>query len=463
MTKVSPLCPIDPAVVEDPSTAEKEKENSWIKRQIASSLTGRIIRSSYESLKATGNSVTCLSPWGDQSPLILPCLRFRDLAIESVLAATGGTASIASPMMGNMNDAFVPSAIPGPNIAVEQIYSIGFDIADDLITGDPVDRAIDATKVNEWRGRLETTSAKELRITLKYKIGMSDAAVGFYKSSVHPDSNLFTKTKEYLDSEKAWFSPYLFASNRRPIIPRLVHPDFVFCHGPFLQGDYRVGENLLNESASIISFCGSVIPTTSEEEPGDTKEDETRDRTQSKLNAFASKLTHPRKRANDSQSSRARAPVSGEPAPPEFPPDPRRIVILAVGIKPFRKFWTSCARPGESVINYILLNGCPAIVVPVKTGSPLLAWNTLTLEHLHKINPSGTDFDGLMDAFYEFLDLCVDWDRVKLEKEKEEDQREALKEVLRAFLEALIKTKECQEALKTIDPQRTGIAMWRIS
>ena len=41
---------------------------------------------------------------------------------------------------------------------------------------------------------------------------------------------------DYLAVEKGWFSPYLFASCRRPIIPRSVKPDFVFCHGPFLIG-----------------------------------------------------------------------------------------------------------------------------------------------------------------------------------------------------------------------------------
>ena len=41
---------------------------------------------------------------------------------------------------------------------------------------------------------------------------------------------------DYLAVEKGWFSPYLFASGRRPVIPRSVKPDVVFCHGPFLQG-----------------------------------------------------------------------------------------------------------------------------------------------------------------------------------------------------------------------------------
>ena len=50
------------------------------------------------------------------------------------------------------------------------------------------------------------------------------------------DNSLFSSVMDYLSIEKGWFSPYLFASGRRPVIPRSVKPDIVFCHGPFLSG-----------------------------------------------------------------------------------------------------------------------------------------------------------------------------------------------------------------------------------
>lgn len=61
-----------------------------------------------------------------------------------------------------------------------------------------------------------------------------------------------------------------------------------------------------------------------------------------------------------------------------LPPIPHRMVILILGLKPHRKSWILSARPAETVINCILLNGCPSIVVPVKVGTPLLAWGVLT-------------------------------------------------------------------------------------
>lgn len=82
----SALGPIDPTALEAPN--EDEKSAPWVVRKLVGSMTGRIVMSSYESLRAAGTSVICLSPWGDSSPLLLPCIRFRDLAVHTVIVAT---------------------------------------------------------------------------------------------------------------------------------------------------------------------------------------------------------------------------------------------------------------------------------------------------------------------------------------------------------------------------------------
>ncbi len=168
---------------------------------------------------------------------------------------------------------------------------------------------------------------------------------------------------------------------------------------------------------------------------------------------------------------------AGDPTPQltllPAPPSPRRMVIVLVGLKPHRKLWTTSARPGESVINYLLLNGCPAIVVPVKVGAPLLAWDALTLEELWKVelpleggeSQSG-QFEGIVSVLYEFLDLCIDWERVVLDEgntEHDEDtKRNILKASLMLLLAAAIRSKECKEVVNEVDKERSGIAMWRI-
>ncbi|KIK02887.1 hypothetical protein K443DRAFT_677233 [Laccaria amethystina LaAM-08-1] len=95
-SEISVLGPIDPA--SRPTLNEEEKAAPWIVRKLVGSITGRIVMSSYESLRAAGTSVICLSPWGDSSPLLLPCIRFRDLAVHTVIVATGGMAAVAAPV-----------------------------------------------------------------------------------------------------------------------------------------------------------------------------------------------------------------------------------------------------------------------------------------------------------------------------------------------------------------------------
>lgn len=72
----------------------------------------------------------------------------------------------------------------GDTILVEVGLTAGFDltttVADELIIGHGVSAIIPIHSK-----RLETTNVKTLLITLKYKHTIADAALGFYRSSVH--------------------------------------------------------------------------------------------------------------------------------------------------------------------------------------------------------------------------------------------------------------------------------------
>ncbi|KAK7683156.1 hypothetical protein QCA50_013829 [Cerrena zonata] len=467
-TDISPLGPIDPSSVSD---AENQKSAPWIVRKLVGSVTGRIVMSSWETLRASGTSVVCLSPWGDSSPLLLPCIRFRDLVVHGVIAATGGMAAVAAPVMGPVSDAVVASL--GDTLLVEIGMHAGFDLtikaANDLVFDKPLNAVIPIHSK-----RLETTGVKTMLITLKYKHIIEDASLGFFRSSIHQDVSLFSNVLGYFSIEKGWFSPYLFASGRRPIIPRTMKPDVVFCHGPFLEGDYRLGQTLLKESASVIALCAAPPPE--EEKPRSDS---------------GSTLSLPTRADLPNLSkmfSRSRTPSpepSLTPLPP--PPAPRRLILVVVGLKPHRAgLWTTSQRPSESVMNYQLLNGCPALVVPVKVGAPLVAWDTLTLEHLWKTplpnegeTFEGTKFEGVVTVFYEFLDMCVDWDRVTLSKEQEDSgeavkmdgdvldsdldkKKKTLREALDVLVASAIRSGESKEVRKELDGARSGIAMWRI-
>ncbi|KAG7446790.1 uncharacterized protein BT62DRAFT_980427 [Guyanagaster necrorhizus] len=434
-------------------------------------MTGRIVLSSYESLRAAGTSIICLSPWGDSSPLSLPCIRFRDIAVHTVIAATGGMAAVAAPVMGPVSDLVVGSL--GDSILVEIGVHTGFEtttkIANDLIIDKTLKHIIPIHSK-----MLETTNVKSILITLKFKQTMEDAALGFFRSSVHKDPSLFSSVIDYFSVDKGWFSPYLFASSRRPIIPRTMQPDVLFCHGPFLEGDYKIGETLLKESASVIILTSaplSGVKTIQAEEPSRFS--------LSNLNIPSLSLSNllSRSRSPSPSPESGKGAAEGEPTPQltplPVPPSPRRMVIVLMGLKPHRKLWTTSARPGESVINYILFNGCPAIVVPVKVGAPLLAWDALTLEELWKIElpPEGGEsqsgqFEGIVSVLYEFLDLCVDWKRIILDEESsdcdEEEGRNVLKVSLTLLLAAAVRSKDSKEVVKEVDKERSGFAMWRI-
>ena len=125
-------------------------------------------------------------------------------------------------------------------------------------------------------------------------------------------------------------------------------------------GDYRVGETLLAESASVISFASS--PTSYPEAPPEAPAEPSA-HSSPKLSALSlPSLSH--------MVQRSRTP-SPEPAltPLPEPPKPRRLVLLVVGLAPHRKLWTTSQRPGESVMYYTLLNGCPAVILPAR-GEP---------------------------------------------------------------------------------------------
>ncbi|KAJ3506631.1 hypothetical protein NLJ89_g6768 [Agrocybe chaxingu] len=360
--------------------------------------------------------------------------------------------------MGPVADAAVASF--GDTILVELGLHVGFNLstklANDLVFDKPINKLVPIHSK-----RLETTGVKVLLITLRYKSTMDDAALGFYRSSVHSDVSLFAAVKDYLAVEKGWFSPYLFASARRPIIPRNMKPDIIFCHGPFR----------------------SVTSTGSESNAGAAAPNVGEDHSHHRMFPVLG-LSIP---ALSNKFSRSRTP-SPEPAlttlPP--PPVPRRMVILLVGLKPHRKIWTSSARPGESVINYILLNGCPSIVVPVKVGAPLVAWDGLTLQQLWEVELPGTGgeksasgkFEGVVNVLFEYLDLCMDWERVMVATGGEAAERHqaeasgglhnqtrkksALKNVVTLLVAGAVRSKASEEAKKELDPERSGIAMWRI-
>ena len=251
-------------------------------------------------------------------------------------------------------------------------------------------------------------------------------------------------------------------------------------HAHITLGDYRIGETLLAESASVIAFASKPPPPPS---PPVTSSDN-----HSSLSLPLGGRVELSSLSNMFSRSRTPSPEPTLTALPP-PPTPRRLVILVVGLKPHRTLWTTSARPSESVLQYQLLNGCPAIVVPVKLGAPLVAWDTLTLDHLWEVHlptddesEDGSKFNGIVTVLFEFLDFCVDWDRVVLVVEDGADSSEmnaastantshtddfnakkaTVQNAVRLLVAAAVRSGSSKEAKRELDKDRSGIAMWRI-
>ncbi|KAJ1302070.1 hypothetical protein OPQ81_000904 [Rhizoctonia solani] len=53
---------LQPVNLSTAADIEKDNEASWVPRKLVGSMTGRVVLSSYETLKVTSTSVVCISP-----------------------------------------------------------------------------------------------------------------------------------------------------------------------------------------------------------------------------------------------------------------------------------------------------------------------------------------------------------------------------------------------------------------
>jgi hypothetical protein len=190
----------------------------------------------------------------------LPNVRYRDVALYVLSQGLAqGTDMISEMLTSGISE----------TILVE-VIDAGVGLTADVVEG-AVEEAADAY-LGDPRGIMAATaSVKVLRITMRFDHLMKDAKLRFWRaqrsdsigsttsadsarsmstdsrtsmsSSIDPDdvkktsgfrrmirstSNLLLPAdldgsfEEYLSVEKGWFSPYLFASCRRPIIPHSV-------------------------------------------------------------------------------------------------------------------------------------------------------------------------------------------------------------------------------------------------
>lgn len=136
---------------------------------------------------------------------------------------------------------------------------------------------------------------------------------------------------------------------------------------------------------------------------------------------------------------------------------------MLVGLKPYKlNLWTSSQRPGESIMNYLILDGCPAVVLPARPGTPLLAWNSITLKQLYQLRGDTGHEKGVVDCWVEFLSLCVDMDRICTQDNKGRGKEEMLRDAIELCVQGAFKSGDSKVVEKEVDTSRAGLLVMRM-
>lgn len=265
---------------------------------------------------------------------------------------------------------------------------------------------------------LRTTSVKSLQITIKHQLMGVDADLRFFGERSAPLT--------MLSSAKGWFCPYLYASGRTPSVPRSQNFAVAQCFGPLLNADSALAHKVLAEGVATMSLC--------DPDPAHT-------------------------------------PVNGH----------HRLIVFFAGISPWRtQAWSQARIPGQAKLMLHLINGCPALVIPViageaaqgqsnqgvqwvqgaqSQGAPICAWSTWTLAQM----TSNMDYapERHYEELFRFLESMVSVPHVEAGAGR--GWRDALARGLQMMIKGAVATREIVDpkVLGMIDPERAGIVMFR--
>ncbi|MCJ1425106.1 hypothetical protein MMC29_002994 [Sticta canariensis] len=356
--------------------------------------------------------------------------------VGNILVTRGiraGVTSVASsvklPAMlspwGDNNPATLPNVrrrdailLAGSHFGAEAVVSGSLTFAGGLLVDvvrclseQAVDQAIlDRIQFDEAK-ILRTTSVKSLQITIKHQLMGVDADLRFFGERSAPLT--------LLSCAKGWFCPYLYSSGRTPSVPRSQNFAVAQCFGPFLNADSALAHKVLAEGVATMSLCNP--------DPAHT-------------------------------------PVNGH----------YRLIVLFAGISPWRtQAWSQARIPGQAKLMLHLINGCPALVIPVLAGggaqgtlgqgAPICAWSAWTLAQM----TSNMEYapERHYEELFRFLESMMSVPDVesRIQGGGSGGWRNALARGLQMMIKAVVATKDIADpkVLSMIDPERAGIVMFR--
>lgn len=213
------------------SGPQDAQQTDKVKRFFGDTLFGRVARSSVSTATSFAKMPLSLSPWGDNNPVTLPNVRYRDAVLFTTFAFVGvplvdGAADSVTSAFGF--DSFVSEIVNSSAGAIAASTVLKYSVFQ--IVEQAIDKGILEHMLPEEEKMLCTTEVKSLQVGVKHKLMGVDADLRFV--GVRP-------AKDLQGIEKGWFCPYLFASARTPSIPRANDFAIAQCFGPFLGGTYQ--------------------------------------------------------------------------------------------------------------------------------------------------------------------------------------------------------------------------------
>lgn len=223
---------------------------------------------------------------------------------------------------------------------------------------------------------------------------------------------------------KGWFCPYLYASGREPEIARANDFAMAQLRTPRLAADASIAPTLLS------SFHESDTPVVSPF--GCPWEDPT----------FSPGVSFPR-----------------------F----RRMAIFLTGISPYRwvttqSAWSHSRIPNEARITFHILTHVPAVVLPVRDQSPILAWSPWTVAQILETKKNHYDVNMHVRELLDFIGTVIDEEAINSNpKTVEWGWRDAMDASLRSMLSAVLNAPDAirQTSKECCELERMGIVAFR--
>lgn len=170
------------------SGPQDAQKSDSVKRFFGDTLVGRVARSSVQTATSMAKMPTSLSPWGDNNPVTLPNVRYRDAVLFTTFAFVGG------PLVDGVADG-VTSAFGADSFIAEIVNSGAGAIAASTvlkygvfqIVEQAIDKGILEHMLPEEEKMLQTTNVKSLQVGIKHKLMGVDADLRFV--GIYPTAN----------------------------------------------------------------------------------------------------------------------------------------------------------------------------------------------------------------------------------------------------------------------------------